>query len=414
MTATAMPTAAPTTLSPELLKAASDPKNKIECRRCKKLCHAIRAHLLNDHEGDMTVEEYEAQYPGAPVMSAIARAEFDKKLAASKPAVAAPAPSVIADPSTKASGDVNLPLHEVFGLPAVGGAVSAKGKKPIPIAVLGDSPETADMVPDLDPNYVFNVEMLRSVMLAVEMRIPMFLWGHSGTGKTTLFEQVCARTRRPMLRVQHTINMEEEHIVGGWRLRGGQTVFELGPLALAMKLGLFYLADEYDFGRPEVLSVYQPVLEGKPLVIKEADQEHRVIRPHKNFRIGATGNTNGTGDESGLYQGTSIQNAANFERFGIVEQMPYMDKELETRLIAQQARIAIPMAAKLVDYATKIRDEFASSVISAPISPRSLIYAARIGTLRDNMREGLEKAYINRLSATEREIAGQTAQRHFT
>ena len=194
----------------------------------------------------------------------------------------------------------------------------------------------------------------------------------------------------------------------------GRTAFELGPLAMAMKFGWLYMADEYDFGRPEVLSLYQPVLEGKALVIKEADMENRVIRPHPGFRFVATGNTNGQGDETGLYQGTTMQNAANYERFGIVEKMPYMDEATEALLVSQQAGIAMPDAKKLIQFATSIRAEFDSAKLSNPISPRSLIYAGRIGMARSNYLIGLEKAYLNRLSSVDREAARSFAARIFT
>jgi cobaltochelatase CobS len=216
-----------------------------------------------------------------------------------------------------------------------------------------------------------------------------------------------------MLRVQHTANMEEEHVLGGWRLRDGRTVFELGPLGLAMKHGWVYLADEYDFARPEVLSVYQPVLEGKPLIIKEADADNRMIRPHAGFRFIATGNTNGQGDETGLYQGTTMQNAANYERFGVVEQMPYLDEGIESLLVSKQGQIPLADAKKLVDFAGRVRKEFESAKLSNPISPRSLIFAARLGNAKANYLFGIQKAYINRLPSIDREAASQLASRVF-
>lgn len=164
--------------------------------------------------------------------------------------------------------------------------------------------------------------------------------------------------KRPLLRVQHTLNTEESHIVGQWTAKGGETKFELGPLALAMKHGWVYLADEYDFALPSVLSVYQPVLEGKSLVVKEADAENRIIRPHENFRFVATGNTNGSGDETGLYQGTSIQNAANYDRFEVVLQARYMAHELEARILTNQAKIPESDAKRIVEFASRVREGF--------------------------------------------------------
>lgn len=386
--------------------AETSTDSRVKCAICGALVHSIQHHLKHEHADlGMTIEQYQEKYPGQPIMSELALRKIEDHLKSKK----AESPASV---SAESSGVTKQFFHEVFALGSSPATMGASGK-PIPITVLAEGGQFANMVPAVDPNYVFNVDVLKSLMMGLEMRIPVYLWGHAGTGKTSIFEQICARTRRPMMRVQHTANMEEEHIVGGWRLRDGKTVFELGPLAMAMKFGWLYIADEYDFGRPEVTSVYQAVLEGKPLVIKEADHENRVIHPHPQFRFVGTGNSNGQGDESGLYNGVNIQNAANYERFGIVEQMPYMDKKLEARLVSQQARIPLKDAEKLVDYATRIRTEFDGGKLGNTISPRSLIYAAQIGVARSNYRIGLEKAFINRLTSTDRESATQVAQRVF-
>jgi cobaltochelatase CobS len=388
-------------------------EDMIRCAICDAKIHAVHIHLKEDHPG-VTIEQYRAEHPGAALLSARAMQMLEERKR-QKAAAAAPATTV----GLVASVSENTPatrrkeaFHELFKLGRNPATISASGKD-IAVTVCSPAPEHLSMIPDVDPNYVFNLDILKTMMMGVEMGIPTYLWGHSGTGKTTLFEQVCAYTKRPLFRVQHTANMEEEHIVGGWRLRDGHTHFELGPLGNAMKYGWVYMADEYDFGRPEVTSVYQAVLEGKPLVIKEADPEHRVIRPHPDFRIVATGNTNGQGDESGLYAGTNLQNTANYERFGIVEQMHYMDKELEKRLVSQQAGIPMKDAEKLVDFATRIRSEFDGGKLGNPISPRSLIYAAKLGVGKRDYKVGLALAFINRLSATDREAAKQVAQRVF-
>lgn len=383
---------------------------KITCAICGAKTHSIQLHLQRDHAGSMTLAEYKNKYPGEPVLSKLAEQKIAEKAAA---AAAAAAKSSVSSESEEIGYVTRMqPFHTLFGLPKGKASLSARGEA-IQITVVQPSTEFADMVPDIDPNYVFNIDVLKTLLLGIELRIPVYLWGHAGTGKTTIYEQIAARTGRAMLRVQHTANMEEEHVIGGWRLRDGKTVFDLGPLALAMKHGWIYMADEYDFGRPEVLSLYQPVLEGKPLIIKEADAANRVIRPHPGFRFVATGNTNGQGDETGLYQGTTMQNAANYERFGIVEQMPYMESSMEALLVHQQAQIPLEDAKKLISFATSIRNEFESSKLSNPISPRSLIYAARIGMIRSSYLIGLEKAYMNRLSSVDREAVRGFAVRVF-
>jgi cobaltochelatase CobS len=368
--------------------------DRIKCEKCGALIHAVKLHLAEEHP-EMTVAAYEAAYPGAPLLSPLAEQRLKERKEAQAKA-AATAPAVSADTTKRATGF----FHELFGLGTAKEAMNSKGN-PIKISMVEADTEAAKLVPALDPNYVFNIDVLKTLVMGIEMRIPTYLWGHAGTGKTTIIEQICARTGRPMFRVQHTANMEEEHVVGGWRLRDGHTHFELGPLPLAMKMGWLYLADEYDFGRPEVTSLYQAVL------------ENRVIQPHPNFRFIATGNTNGQGDETGLYQGTSMGNAANFERFGIVEKMPYMDPKLETALVSAQAKVPMKDAAKLVDFAGRIRTEYQASKMGNPISPRSLIYAAQIGVIRSNYKIGLEKAFINRLTEVDRKVASELAQRVF-
>ena len=133
-----------------------------------------------------------------------------------------------------------------------------------------------------------------------------------------------------MIRAQHTASTEESQIVGQILAKNGSTYFEPGLLSLAMRLGWVYLADEYDFAYPQILGIYQPVLEGEALTLKEATPEWRTVKPHAKFAFIGTGNTNGSGDETGLYQGTNIQNAANFSRFGIVAESQYMKRRKST------------------------------------------------------------------------------------
>lgn len=395
---------------------------RIKCEICGAEVHSIQVHLKNDHP-TVTLAEYQQKYPKAEILSELAKiklaeAEALKKKSAGEGTgesavgveMAGSAASASVIPISAAT-TTKKAMHEVFGLGKVAGVMNARGE-PIPVSVLTlvNSPE---LVPDIDPNYVFELESLKNVLMAIELDIPMYLWGHAGTGKTTLIEQVCARTNRPALRIQHTVNTEESHIVGQWTAKGGETHFELGPLAVAMKNGWVYLADEYDFALPSVLSVYQPVLEGKSLVIKEADAANRIIRPHPNFRFVSTGNTNGSGDETGLYQGTNIQNAANYDRFHMVLEIKYMKAALETQILINQASIAKEDAAKLVDFANRVRESYDGSKISAPISPRTLIAAAQIGLRKGSYRAGIGLSFANKLSKVDKEVVDGLAQRIF-
>lgn len=389
---------------------------KIECRECGAMVHAVQRHLKEAHPA-ITTEQYQAKYPGAPMLSEAAKVALAKKKAEAAAgegggeAVMAHAASATVTTLVPKGTIIKKHLHEVFELGKVKAALSARGD-PINISVVSPH-DQQDMVPPVSDEYVYDIDELKNIILAMELNINSYTWGHKGSGKSELYEQVCARTNRPTIRIQHTVNTEESHIVGQWIVKGGNTEFQLGPLALAMLNGWVYIADEYDFGMPSVLAVYQPVLEGKSLVIKEAPPSMRVIKPHPNFRFGATGNTNGSGDETGLYQGTLIQNGANYDRFGMVIHKKYMDKAAESQILQNRAKLMKADADKMVEFATLVRQSYDGAKLSDTVSPRALINASKIGVMRGSFRQGLALAFINKLSKVDREVADGLAQRIF-
>ena len=389
---------------------AATAENGVMCELDKVWVHSIPAYLKVQFP-EYAVEDYQSDYPDAPLYSKLleearARKEQSNVLAA---ATVYKLPTAInADPPRKEE------FAKVFGLGSAKAALNKQGN-PIMIDVLGaPSPEFAGYIPPVDENYIFSIDLLKQVMMAVQLNKPMLCWGKHGTGKTTIFEQYFARTNRPVMRVQHTISTEEAHILGHYVVKNGSTVFEPGPLAIAMKYGLGYLADEYDFALPSVIAVYQPVLEGKRLIIKEASPEWRVIEPHPNFRFLATGNTNGGGDETGLYQGTQIQNAASYSRFALTVEVQYMPASQEAAVVAAQGGLLEEHARQLVEFADHVRTAFAKGDIGMTVSPRELINAAILARcLGGEFRQGLSLAFINRLNSTDKAAVSQFAHRIF-
>ena len=373
---------------------------KIECQICHGETHSIEVHLKREHP-EMSIHEYQRRFPGAPILSAYATQMLEEHR------------KEMLEKAKNQNPGKNF-FHEVFDLGMDNMAFSTNGRNPIPVTVLPLSGDEADMlIPAVNPGYVYNVQELKYVMSGVEMNFPIYIWGHKGAGKTEMVEQICARTRRPLIRVQHTVNTEESQIVGQWTVRNGETKFELGPLPMAMLNGWAYLADEYDFALPNVLSVYQAVLEGKPLMIKEAPADLRIIKPHPNFRFFATGNTNGTGDETGLYQGTTIQNSANYDRFGVVIKKRYMSREDEIAILKENTEISDDDASDLLMFATSVREAFEAGKISDTISPRTLLFAAKLGIAHASFHKGLQLSFLNKLSTIDREACSAFAQRIF-
>jgi cobaltochelatase CobS len=244
-----------------------------------------------------------------------------------------------------------------------------------------------------------------------------------GLGKTKNIEMVCAKTKRPAIRVNHSMNMSEYDVLGMEGVKkhisdDGQVVsfteFVPGPLAEAFKYGWVYIADEYDRAHPMVLSVYQAVLEGADkLIIKHASGDWRVVYRHPNFRFMATGNTNGSGDDTGLYLGTTNQDAANMERFAVTHRVTWMDQKSEIAILVQSLKLRKDDATRLVKFANKIRNLVEQGRVSLPIGSRVLSNMALIGKKKGSFIEGITLAYANRLPETERDAAIQAATQEF-
>ena len=383
---------------------------QIICEICGERAHSIQLHLRESHP-DFTIERYVSAFPDAEIFSAVAKEQIERRKAELVRTNMAGSSASVSSIMEHLAPEKTA-MSKAFNLSKSKAALSSSGNE-IMIDVFRRAGTYIDLIPEIDNNYIFQIDLLKNVLMGLEENIPTLLWGHAGTGKSTMFEQVCARTNRSYMRVQHTANTEESHIIGQILANESGTYFEPGPLTLAMKHGFVYNADEYDFAHASILAVYQPVLEGKSLVIKEAPPEWRTIKPHKNFRFVATGNTNGSGDETGLYSGTNMGNAANYSRFGITDHVKYMPKKQECAVIAAQGDIDIDDAKLLVEFASKIRDAFTSSQMSSTIGPRELIFAAKIGLRKGNWKRGIELAFINRMGIVDREVAVGIAQRVF-
>lgn len=406
-------------MSTETLEKPVETDDRIVCHIDNVRVHSVQMHIKNHHAEDWSVDRYKKEFPNQPLLSKTAQAMLNK--AAKNKAVTKEAPSTS---SIAVAAATNMPLstmttglaefHEVFGLGNVAAAKSSLGR-PISIEVYsGHDAESLNYLPDVDVDYVYNIDLLKKVILGYRMNMPTYLWGMHGTGKTTLLQQAAARIKQPFLRVQHTIGTQESDVLGQWTVRDGSTFFQLGPLAQAMIMGWIYCADEYDFAMPSVSAVYQPVLEGQALLIKDAPIEFRKIVPHKNFRFVATGNTNGVGDETGLYQGTLVQNAANYSRFKITEEVKYMSEKQEIAILRGKMRIEPDDAKKIVKFANGIRDMFESSKISMTISPREILSAVEIGVAYGgNWPEGLKSAFANRLGRVDRKVVCEYMDRLF-
>jgi len=205
---------------------------------------------------------------------------------------------------------------------------------------------------------------------------PLFITGLSGNGKTLSVENVCANLNRSLIRVNVTIETDEDDLLGGFRLEDGSTKFHKGPVVEALETGSILLLDEVDLASNKILCL-QPVLEGKGVYLKKINQW---VRPKAGFNIIATANTKGKGSDTGSFVGTNILNEAFLERFAVTFEQEYPPITTEVKILNNEFESlgvdAGDFSNKLVDWADAIRKTYYDGGADEIISTRRLVHIA--------------------------------------
>jgi hypothetical protein len=248
---------------------------------------------------------------------------------------------------------------------------------------------TENLVPVKDELFVSfgNYNMVRDVIKS-KMFYPLYITGLSGNGKTFGVEQACAATKREVIRVNFTVETDEDDLIGGFRLVDGETKFFHGPAIKAMQRGAVLLLDEIDLANPAKVMCLQSILEGKGYFIKKTGE---FISPAAGFTVVATANTKGKGSEDGRFIGTNVMNEAFLERFPItVEQAypaPAVEKKILGKVFADLNLDDSEFVEKLVDWADIIRKTFMDGGVDEIISTRRLVHIAKAHAIfNDRMR----------------------------
>ena len=216
---------------------------------------------------------------------------------------------------------------------------------------------------------------------------PVFVTGLSGNGKTLMIEQIHADMKQELIRVNITIETDEDDLLGGFRLVNGETKFVPGPVIEAMERGCTLLLDECDLGSNKLMCL-QPVLEGKGVYLKKVN---KWITPKLGFNVMATANTKGKGSEDGRFIGTNVLNEAFLERFAITIEQPYASAATEKKIIVGSMKkygaLDQEFATNLVTWAEVIRKTFYDGGVDEVISTRRLDHISKaFAIFKDKMK----------------------------
>jgi hypothetical protein len=250
---------------------------------------------------------------------------------------------------------------------------------------------TGDIIPEKDPNFV-NFGDYSSVksIIASKKFYPIFITGLSGNGKTLGVTQACAEKKREMIRVNITIETDEDDLLGGYRLRDGQTVWQNGRVIEAMERGAVLLLDEIDLASNKIMCL-QPILEGNGVFVKKIN---KFVKPALGFTVVATANTKGKGSEDGQFIGTNVLNEAFLERFPITFEQKYPSVKIETKIISNMLESENAKddeyASNLVNWADIIRKTYSEGGVDEIISTRRLVHIAKAYSIFKNKLKAVE------------------------
>jgi hypothetical protein len=253
-----------------------------------------------------------------------------------------------------------------------------------------------NLIPEKDDTFVKfgNFSDIKKI-ISSNLFYPSFITGLSGNGKTFLVEQACAQLKRELIRVNITIETDEDDLIGGFRLINGETVWHNGPVIEALQRGAVLLLDEVDLASNKILCL-QSILEGKGIFLKKIG---KFVQPKNGFTIIATANTKGKGSEDGRFIGTNVLNEAFLERFCVTFEQSYPTAATEQKIlegIANDLNVVAPAFCKhLVDWADIIRKTFYDGGIEDVISTRRLIHIIRAYSIFADKEKAI-KVCINR------------------
>jgi MoxR-like ATPase len=202
----------------------------------------------------------------------------------------------------------------------------------------------------------------------------MFITGLSGNGKTMSVTQACAELKRELIRVNVTIETDEDDLLGGYRLKDGQTVWQNGPVIEAMERGAVLLLDEVDLASNKIMCL-QPILEGSGVFVKKIN---KFVKPKSGFNVIATANTKGQGSEDGKFIGTNILNEAFLERFPVTFEQSYPTSKVEKKILSNILKSVGKKDDKFVNnlttWADVIRKTYFDGGVDEIISTRRLVH----------------------------------------
>jgi hypothetical protein len=248
------------------------------------------------------------------------------------------------------------------------------------------------LIPKHDKNFVpfGNFKDLETI-ISSGLFYPAYVSGPTGNGKSTMVEQICAKHKKPLIRINLNVMVDEEVLIGSKTLKNGDVEIVEGPVLIAMRTGATLLLDEVDAGAANTLLCLQPILEGKPYYFK---LKNEIVTPAPGFNVIASANTKGKGSDDGRYIGTNVLNEAFLERFAVTFNQEYpaamIENKIIVRLLESYGIEDNEFATTLTKWAESVRKSFDDGAVDETITTRRIGHVVRAYAVFRNKKKAIE------------------------
>jgi len=202
---------------------------------------------------------------------------------------------------------------------------------------------------------------------AFKAQRPVLLKGPTGCGKSRFVAHMAYHLKRPLITVACHEDLTASDLVGRYLLKGGETRWSDGPLALAVKHGAICYLDEVVEARKDTTVVIHPLTDDRRILPVEKKGE--VLTAPDDFMVVISYNPGYQSLLKDLKQSTR-------QRF-IALEFNYPPQASEIAIIVHESGVHQEIAERLVSIAGKVRN-LKNHGLEEGVSTRLLIYAAQL------------------------------------